>query len=423
MMQASLTRRLARHLARPVGAADRQHARRHLLDWLGCVAGALGSDVAPVVRGLPGSAVQRAAWLGNKLEMDDVHRDAILHPGPVIWPSVLAALGPATTMDGLLDAAVRGYEATIAIGSTFDAHHYAHWHTTTTAGIFGAAVAALSAGAPELATAAATGWEDRLVDALGLAGSVSGGLWQMRHEPGDAKQWHIAHAVATGLHAASAVRAGARAPQFVLEGPQGLHAAATTAPRPLALPAQWRLHEVSFKPWAACRHAHPAIDAALALKDRLGHLDGPITVETYADALTFCDRPAPTSEIEAKFSIQHAVGLVALAGAPQPADFDAAAVARTAAVRARVALREDPEFTTRYPAHFGARVRCGDAEITLEDCRGDPERPIGEPELLAKAGALLAHGGRGGDLARVAEATLRGDDPVALVQLLEDWLP
>ena len=40
--------------------------------------------------------------------------------------------------DTLADA-VRGYEAMIAVGAAFDAHHYSLWHPTTTAGVFGAA--------------------------------------------------------------------------------------------------------------------------------------------------------------------------------------------------------------------------------------------------------------------------------------------
>jgi len=423
--QDSLTRRLARHLVRPIAAQDRARTRLHLLDWLGCVAGALPSDTGSIVRAMPGGSAMRAAWLGNKLEMDDVHRAAILHPGPVVWASALAS--STAGMDRLLDAAIRGYEAMIAVGSTFDAHHYAHWHNTATAGMFGAAVTALACTDPAFADGDGDGdaalREERLVHVLGLAGSVAGGLWQMRHEPGDAKQWHVAHAVASGLHAASAVQAGARAPQFILEGPQGLHAATTAAARSMDLPDHWRIHDVSFKPWAACRHAHPAIDAALELKARLGSLDGPITVETYADALTFCDRPAPTSEIEAKFSIQHSVALVALSGTPRLGDFDAAAIAATAGVRTRIIVRDEAEFTKRYPAHFGARVRCGDAEVTLEDTLGDPERPMSEAQILAKVGALLALGGHGAELDRMAAAALQGNSPAAVAGILKDWLP
>lgn len=416
-MQASLTNRLARHLARDVSPEQRTRARLHLMDWLGCVAGALGSETGQIARRQGGNAACKAAWLGNKLEMDDVHRSAILHPGPVVWAACLAQ-GTAD-MDRLLDAAIRGYEAMIVIGSTFDARHYAFWHNTATAGVFGAAVAAFCCRGE---AADADALEDGLTHAMGLAGSVSGGLWQMRHEPCDAKQWHIAHAVGTGARVADAVLAGARGPAFILEGPQGLHAATTDAARPFDLADGWRIGEVSFKPWAACRHAHPAIDAALELKLRLGHLDGPIEIETYADALAFCDRPDPTSEIEAKFSIQHSIALVADRGIPALGDFDAAAIAATAATRPRVTVREVAEFSDRYPHHFGARARCAGQEVTLTDTLGDPERPLPEDAILAKARSLFALGGREGDFASVAEAVLHGTSTVPVMSALERWL-
>ena len=417
-MQDSLTTQLARHLSRNICPDDRVRARLHLLDWMGCVAGALTGEVGRIARRIRGPVGLRAAWLGNKLEMDDVHRTSILHPGPIIWATSLARGVPADDdMDRLLDAAIRGYETTIAIGSTFDARHYTFWHNTTTAGIFGAAVSALCASEMDRSAR-----ESQIVDVLGLAGSVAGGFWQMRHEPCDAKQWHIAHAVKSGIHAADAVRAGARGPHAILEGPQGIYAATTDAARPLELTEHWRIHDVSFKPWAACRHAQPAIDAALTLKQRLGHLDGPIEIETYRDALAFCDRADPTSEIEAKFSIQHSVALVADRGALTLDDFDAAAIASTAPTRARISVRETAEFTDCYPAHFGARVRCGSEEVTLRDTLGDPERPLSEAGILAKAEALMAKGGRSADMSEVAAAVLEGETVAPLVKILEGWL-
>lgn len=416
-MQASLTCMLAKHLARDIVPDERTRARLHLMDWLGCVAGALLSETMPIARLQSGNAARKAAWLGNKLEMDDVHRMAILHPGPVVWATCLAQ--GITDMDRLLDAAIRGYEAMIAIGSTFDARHYAFWHNTATAGLFGAAVSALCCRGD-----AGTGdsFENQLVHAMGLAGSVTGGFWQMRHEPCDAKQWHIAHAVNTGTLAADAVLAGARGPAFILEGPQGLHAATTDAARPIELADHWRIRDVSFKPWAACRHAHPAIDAALELKRRLGHLDGPIEIETYRDALAFCDRPDPASEIEAKFSIQHSVALVADKGTPALGDFDEAARTGTAATRARITVREVAEFSERYPRHFGARARCAGQEVTLIDTLGDPERPMTEDAILAKAQSLFALGGREDDFAEMARAVMHGSSAGPVMSILERWL-
>jgi 2-methylcitrate dehydratase PrpD len=403
----SLTERLAKHLQRPTDEIVRTKARLHLLDWLGCVAGARQSDVASVARRAEPDCLTRAALLGNVLEMDDVHRGAILHPGPVVWPSALsAAREVGADMATLLEGAVRGYEAVIAVGATFDAWHYGHWHNTATAGGFGGAAAAASIfglGA------------DATADALGHAGSLAGGLWRMRHEPGMTKQVHVAQAALTGLWHARLARAGAKGPRRILEGEQGLNAAMTREPKPLALGQGWRIDGVSFKPWGACRHAHPAIDAALELK-AAGNLGAPVTVHTYRDALTFCDRPEPETVLDAKFSIQHSVAIVIDKGEPELADFEPDAIARLAPLRAQVTVAEDPALTAAYPARFGARI----GDLMLADTRGDPERPLSPSGVEAKARALMAWGGVDAD--EGVRFALDGDDPGAIVAMLERWL-
>ncbi|WP_374145049.1 MmgE/PrpD family protein [Sphingomonas sp. 28-63-12] len=407
----SLTERLAQHLLRAVDGPMRGRARLHLLDWMGCVAGARHGPVAAVMRRSDHPATLRAAMLGNVLEMDDVHRAAILHPGPVIWPAVLGRSGQG--MAAMLDAAVRGYEATIAIGATFDAAHYGYWHNTTTAGLFGSAAAVSS-----LLGADAT----ILTSALGLAGSVSGGFWQMRHEPVMAKQWHIAHAVRTGAAAAQDAAIGMTGPRFVLEGAQGVYAATCHAPKPLQLAAGWRMAEVSFKPWGACRHAHPAIDAALALRAR-GTLTLPVTVETFADALAFCDSPHPATPHQAKFSIQHAVAVVMMRGEPTLEDFEAESIAALADARAGVLVRENPAITARYPDHFGATVIAETDRESVVDTLGDPERPLSRDGVIAKARALFAWGELSDAQAqRGLTLALDGDDADGVVSWLDEIL-
>ena len=403
----SLTQRLAKHLLRPVDDHMRARARLHLLDWVGCVIGARGSDVHACFPEHDPDSAAKAAFLGNVLEMDDVHRTARLHPGPVIWPTVL--FGDADDMAELLDAGVRGYEAMIAIGATLDAHHYAHFHPTATAGLFGAA-----AGAASLLECSA----DEMAMALGLAGSVSGGLWQTRHEGPMAKQWHVMHAMMSGGAAAYYARLGMTAPARILEGPQGLYAATCRTPAPLNLTDEWRLAEVSFKPWAACRHAHPVIDCALELM-AAGRLKPPFEVETYADALTFCDRPNPRSEGEAKFSLQHAVAVIADGRGAGPEDFTPAAIAALTDLRAQVKVAENPAITARYPAHFGARVN----GLELVDTRGDPERPLDQEGLFAKLHGLFKWGGLGwADANRAITLALEGEDPGALTAAMAEWL-
>ena len=401
----SLIDQLAKHLQRKVDAKTRERARLHLLDWLACVAGALGSEVARTGIG-PIDIGWHTSLLGNVLEMDDVHKTGRLHPGPVIWP--ILARNTWMQFDLILDAAVRGYEAMIAVGSTLDDYHYSFWHPTTTAGIFGTAAAEIDL----------LEHEDRMAWALGNAGSVAGGLWHMRHDDVMTKQWHILHAVRTGRDAAWAAKSGVIGPSAILEGPQGLYAATCREPKPMTFPDQWRIHEVSFKPWAACRHAHPVIDCALELR-AAGRLQAPFTVETYGDAIRFCDNPEPKTEVEAKFSLQHAVAVIADGRAATPADFTLEAIAALAPLRAQVSVAEVPEITARYPDRFGARLN----GLELFDTRGDPERPVGEADIIAKMHMLAEWGGLPSDEAdRAVELALHGDDAGAISTMLEDWL-
>lgn len=413
----SRTEQLAKHLCRPVPKKISGQARFHLLDWLGCVAGARRSAVAIVARTAEPDVLTRAALLGNVLEMDDVHRAAILHPGPVVWPAALsAARDEGASMHALLDGAVRGYEGVIAIGSTLDAHHYGLWHNTSTAGGFGAVAAAADIYALS---------EEQIAWAFGNIGSISGGLWHMRHAAVMTKQLHVAHAALTGLWVARLARHGFTGSPDILEGRQGFYAAMTEEPKPMVLGDGWRMEEVSFKPWAACRHSHPAIDAALEMKAR-GALHGPIRLETYADALAFCDRPSPKTVIDAKFSLQHSIAVVALRGEPRPEDYEPDAIAdpNIAALRETVEVVEAADITARYPAHFGARLSADGETVELIDTRGDPERPLPPEGVIAKARTLIEWGELpAAEADRAVALALESDGPAMdLVALLEDWL-
>ncbi|MEY4270734.1 MAG: hypothetical protein RLZZ58_1950 [Pseudomonadota bacterium] len=402
----SLTEQLAKHLQRPIDEATRQRARLHLLDWLACVAGARNSRIAKTMGKLYQSQ-EVSAYLGNVLEMDDVHKGALLHPGPIVWPTAFGDY--AWPFSDLLDAAIAGYEAMIAVGSTLDAYHYSHWHPTTTAGYAGAAGAFSRL---QCLDERKTSW------AIANALSVAGGFWHMRHDDVDTKQWHCAHVIRTGTEAAYKAEKGVSGPRFILEGPQGLYEAMTREPKPMTFPDQWRIHEVSFKPWAACRHAHPVIDCALELR-AAGRLTAPFRVETYADAISFCDRPDPVTESDAKFSLQHAVAVIADGRNAEPADFTPEAIAALAPLRARVTVIEDPAISARYPAHFGARVN----GLELVDTRGDPERPVSAADIIAKMHMLGEWGGLAAEEAdRAVELALHGDDAGAIAAMLSDWL-
>lgn len=427
----SLTRRLLQRNAQPVDTAARERAVLHWIDWIACVAAGARSPAAEALARLapqPGHPRQHASLLGmahdahhamlmdagpaNVEEMDDMHRQAILHPGPVVIPALagLARCRPLST-GIVLDAVVRGYEATIRIGRAVGRRHYFYWHNTATAGTFGAAAACASALGLN---------EDSGVWALGNAGTQAAGLWQVRLEPVMSKQLHTGHAAWAGFTAAHLAQAGFTGPQYILEGERGFFAAMCEAPD---LPAvtrdepDWLIHETSFKPWPACRHTHATIDCVLALRAQGG--DVPLRfercdVESFGDAIAICDNPQPTTRTEAKFSLQYCVAAAARFGRLAPHHFDEGQFEQPdlRADAARVAVASAPDIDACYPAHYGARVRMVLADgrtvmHSVQDSLGDPERPLDTAAVFEKAVNLMRYGGV--DIAR-ADAVLRASE-------------
>lgn len=412
------TRALARRVARPVDAAARAHAVRVLVDTLGCLAGARDTPEARIVRATSGADTGPEArafvWgaLAHTLELDDLHRASVTHPACVVIPAALViARGAAQpSRDATLDAIVRGYEVMARIGEAVGAAHYRIFHNTATCGPFGAA----AAGAALLGLD-----EERTVWALGNAGTVAGGLWQFNVEATATKPLHAGHAARTGVTAARLAAAGLSGPAHILEGAKGFFAGFCGDARPEALVAPspgWKVTETSIKPWGSCRHTHPAIDAALRLAPRLASAAvAEVVVRGYRTIGELCDAPAPASSARARFSVQHCVAVALARGAVELGAFEPGAILEPAiaGLRARVRFEVAPRFDAAYPGRWGSEVavRLADGrELRAEALapRGDPEAPLGDDELDAKARALIAHGlGWGADGSADAVAALR----------------
>lgn len=406
----TVTENLVVRLSRPISNADRERAALLFLDWTGCAvagqaepAGQKITDAFPDEVGhctrigastsSPLMAALHNGCLGNVLEMDDVDRRAVLHAAPTIIPAALAmAEHTGASGKNFLDAIVIGYEATIRIGRAVGAGHYAFWHNTATCGPFGAAAAAchLLAGSD-------------MVSALGLAGTQAAGLWQTRHEPDSmAKQLHAGHAAHAGVLAAILSAQGFQGPRSILEGEQGFFNAMCPGGNSddvLVDPhSEWLLHETSLKPYPACRHAHPAIDAALKAREFGAWQEGTeIFVETYNDALKFCDQPNPQTPLAAKFSLQHSCAIALMRGTPSLSDFDEAAIHDDAIkhVRDHVRVSATKTYNDNYPNHYSASVILNGRKTDVADAYGDPENPMFKNATIEKAKTLMIHAGMG----------------------------
>ncbi|MDZ7780022.1 MAG: MmgE/PrpD family protein [Gemmatimonadota bacterium] len=397
----SLTRGLTRLVrARDVQPEDRAHAERFVRDWLGSFVAGRAAPTGRILSAYGAEARQLegrvflAAAFSHVTETDDLHRTSVTHPGCVVVPVALL-LGAEQRAGGhaALRATLAGYEVMTRIGEALGPAHYRTFHNTATAGVFGAAAAAAS-----LLDLDEDGW----VWALGSAGTQAAGLWQFNEEGAMSKPLHAGHAAAAGLRAALLAARGFTGAERILEGEKGLFRALCPDARPEAVLAEgsgWKLPETSMKPYPCCRHVHPAIDAALELRDVLGPNPGDpasIQVESYPAALDVTDRPDPRTPHEARFSMQYAVARTLLHGRPGLEAFEPDAL-EDSAVRTllpHVAVRTSSDLAQAYPDRWGAAitVETGDGgrhRVLRETATGDPDRPLDDDALDAKVDGLF----------------------------------
>lgn len=435
---ATIESSLIRICSRDIAAEVLSVARLSLLDWLGCVFAARatpmaktwgralnadGEDALPnalsPTRMDPQGAALALGAFGNALEMDDLHRASILHPGDTICAAALAvAIRRPTSGPALLAAIVRGYEIAIRIGTAVAKGGYTPFYNSGTCGVFGAAVAA---GALKRLD------QEQLADAIGQAGMQAAGIWQCRLEPGFSKQLATAHAARAGVMSAELGAAGFLAPRQILSGKMGFFKsyypeADTTA---LTVPAPWAITMMSYKPFPACRHTHPAISAALALRAGLSEPLQQVDIHTYRAALDFCDNATPCTPDQARFSLQHAVAITLHKGAPEIADFDTPTIHSLPlkTLRRLVRLHVDPDCEEAFPRQYGARVVVTTVDGRVRDATcpaawGDPENPMSLADLIAKFHRNAIHGGlQHADACTISEAVLALPDAADIAGL------
>ena len=353
-----------------------------------------GEKLLAFLKGREGDTGRRALVMGGLthiLEVDDLHKASVVHPACVTIPAALAIAGDnRPSGENFLKAILFGFEACTRIGMSVGRAHYKIWHNTATCGTFGGAMTA----------ATLLGLSDEeTVHALGNAGTQSAGLWEFLNTGAMSKHLHAGRGAEAGIVSAELAQLGFTGPPAILEGPQGLYAGACPDPDPDAVlrdpDAPWQVHQTSIKPWPSCRHTHPVIDAALELSGKIDIDDiDSIDVAVYQASIDVCDRSAPESEYEAKFSLQHCVAISLMDGKCVFASFDSASRDRAAELRKVISVRAGESYSKAYPTDWGGEVTVqlksrGSVTAARTACRGDPELALTRDEMITKARELL----------------------------------
>jgi 2-methylcitrate dehydratase PrpD len=351
-------------------------------------------------------------------DFDDTFEGGPVHAGAVIVPAVLAACerhnpdGPSA----LIGIAV-GVETICRLSVVVPkAVHKAGFHPTA---VFGAMAAAAGVGAALKLT------PRQLVDALGIVGSMAGGIIEYLAEGTWTKRMHAGWAAQSGLRAALLARAGFIGPRTVFEGVHGLfHGFAHTTKGDYdaltgGFGKRWVTETLAFKPYPCGTMTHPYIDCARRLAARGVKAEeireivcevGEGTVHRLWEPLAAKQRPP--NGYAGKFSTPYCIAAGFVRGNVGLSDFSDAAVHDPAVVALASKVRYQIDPQNPYPNNFTGHIRAvlADGRVIEErqpHMRGGAHEPLTRADIEEKFVLNARHGGWDAARATKALALLR----------------
>ena len=390
--------------SQPIPQEVVHHARRAVIDWhAALLPGSIVPPATLLMKALGEAGDPRTLALINgsaahTVEVDDIYRDGIYHPGA---PTIAAAHALGFQKKNFLRAVIVGYEISTRIGAAMGRAHYRYWHNTGTIGCFGACAAAAEMLALD---------GRRFANALATVTTFCAGLQQAFRMDSMSKPLHAGRAAEAGVTAALAAREGATGSLDVIEGEAGFGRAMADGPdweQALAtLGRNFHITRMTFKNHACCGHAFAAIDGALALRAKMGIRPAEIErvrVGTYRAGLEVAHYEAPRTPAEARFSMKYVVATALTHGSVRLAAFESPRLENeeTRSLMKRISVAIDPELDAGFPHQRAARVaieaRGGRREELLQPTRvGDPDAPLSDRALEDKymelAGPVLGEG-------------------------------
>ncbi|MGH7846585.1 MAG: MmgE/PrpD family protein [Candidatus Binatia bacterium] len=345
----------------------------------------------------PSHAALANGTMAHAFELDNVRQPgAGVHPGATVFIPALA-VGEATKADGkkLLTAFVAGCEVVsrigVAAGNSLEKRGF---HAPALTGTFGAAVAAgrlLNLN------------EREMVNALGIAGSYSGGLLEFSRSQEGAmiKRLHLGKAAEGGIAAALLADRGFAGPATVLEGKFGFCRAFSSAPDlsylTHRLGQEFETLNICIKRFACHINAHAPIEALQTLKQTHGFAPAQIekiTVAGIEKLVTHHNLLSPSDLMTAQYSIPFCVALSLFYDPADPESFSDKVLRekRVASMARRIELKVDEEIEKNgwdRAARLRVSLKDGRAySLLVVHFKGTPRNPLSRNELASKAKKL-----------------------------------
>jgi aconitate decarboxylase len=338
-------------------------------------------------------------------ELDDVHRQGVLHVGAVTLPALFAAMeATAGGFNGrdCLRAAVAGYEVGPRVGLCMGQEHIGQgWHSGATVGVFAAAAGA----------SAALGLSsDKTVHALGIAGTQSAGLMAAQYGA-MVKRMHAGRSAQSGLYGALLAREGFTGIIDVFESRYGGFCSTFSRSQDRfrleeltsQLGERWETMGVSLKFYACVGSNHTTLDAIRKLQaQRRFAADSVERIVVHGSEVTMDHvgwKYRPQGVTSAQLNLPFCVATLLIEGDCFVDQFDEAIVADKARMdlAEKIEVRHDAAITARgakfrHTVRVEVHLRDGTRmEETVHTPRGSEVSFASEADVIGKFMKLAAH--------------------------------
>ncbi len=365
--------------------------------------------------------LKEAAFLNglnaHALDFDDGTNSGIIHLGSPVF-SLLIPLSQryGIGIDDMLKAAVTGYEASYTMAVSIQPGHKAMgYHATGTCGTLGAAIAA----------GYLLGFsEEERFQAFASACVAASGMLKVLDDGSELKPYNVAKAALLALTSLQLGKSGFKGHADPLGG-RGFFKMMTGKDdvelKPALLNGTYAIMKSYTKPYASCRYTHPAVEAAIHLRefaapDEVEEID----IRTYDLAVAGHDHTEIPGSYSAKMSIPYATAAGLIYGKAGLQEFSEEAVkgAEILNLTRKIRVSADDSLSAAFPGIQAAvvtiRTNRGEYTDRVDFPKGEPENPLTDGEFRSRYDGLTAYAGiEPAVSAAVYEAVYRKNTKVA----------
>lgn len=333
------------------------------------------------------------------IELDDGHRIGMLHLGaPVISALLAVAEKESINSKDFLYGIIVGYEVAIRLSCAVQPGcKLKGYHATGTCGTVGAA----------MGIAAALHFDnEQMKSAFSAAITSAAGVLEMIEGDTELKPYNAGRAAMDGVAAAYIGKARFKAPEDALGGKRGFLKVMTDEPKMEYLTDfssdKLMIETIYMKPYAACRHCHPSIEAALDIRQQEGFdISGVqrIHVDTYKLAVAGHNHTDIKGANSAKMSIPYSLAVALCTGKAGLDEFTDKFISDKdiQTITDKVTVADVDELTVLCPQKRVAEVTVttsnGVFTKRVDYPKGEPENPLSQQELDDKFRGLAMYGG------------------------------